>query len=74
MKLENKNTTNGWESFSRIFFSFSIWSTCLLWIISAFFIVFIAYFIVLLLFNQPTLTLPKAPKYQMSFQKWMVFI
>ena len=54
-------TTKGCCIFSRMFFSFSIWSTCLLLIISAFFIVFIAYLVALWFFGQPTLTLPKAP-------------
>ena len=41
--VDDNLTMNGCSILSRIFFSFSMWSTCLLFIISAFFIVFIAY-------------------------------
>ena len=54
---------NGWLSISKIFFSFSIWSTCLLSIISFFFMAFIATFLSLSFFNSAYLTLPKAPKW-----------
>lgn len=39
-----------------------MWSTCLLFMISPFFMVLIAYFTLLLVFTQPTRTFPKAPK------------
>ena len=44
-----------------MFFSFSIWSTCLLWIISCFFIDLMANFLLGSLRSQPTFTRPKAP-------------
>ena len=55
-------TINGCSSNSRIFFSFSIWSTCLLSMISFFFIALIANFTSELSFSHANFTFPKAPK------------
>ena len=54
-------TINGWFNISKIFFSFSMWSTCLLWMISIFFIALSANFLVLSFFRIANLTFPKAP-------------
>ena len=51
----------GWLIISKIFFSFSIWSTCLLWIISFFFIALRANLLFLSFFRWASLTFPKAP-------------
>ena len=60
-KSSEELTAKGWSSLLKITFSFSIWSTCLLEIISCFFIDLIAYFLLGSLLNQPTFTKPNAP-------------
>ena len=63
-------TTKGCCIFSRMLFSFSMWSTCLLLMISAFFMVFIAYLSALFYLVHPTLTLPKAPTINYVGSRW----
>ena len=55
-------TMNGCSNSSNIFFSFSMWSTCLLSIISFFFIAFIANFASALSLSHAYFTFPNAPK------------
>ncbi len=52
---------NGWLSSSRIFFSFSMWSTCLDWMMSCFFIDLMATFAVGFFLSHANFTFPKAP-------------
>lgn len=52
---------NGCVIISKIFFSFSIWSTCFDSMISFFFIALIANFLFLSFFKHAILTFPKAP-------------
>lgn len=61
LRREQGLTMKGCEMISRIFFSFSMWSTCLLSMISLFFMALMAYLVDLSFLSQPTLTLPNAP-------------